>query len=156
MKRREFIALLGGGAAVWSFAARAQQNGLPRVAALMAFKEDDPEEQLRVNALREGLQALGWRERTNIQIDWRFAAGDLTLMQRYASELVNLNQLSSLQRIRLLRRRFFAKHAKYLLYLSQWVIRLEVVSLQALRDLVAVLRASQTMILRSVENGWLC
>jgi putative ABC transport system substrate-binding protein len=90
MKRREFIALLGGGAAVWSFAARAQQNGLPRVAALMAFKEDDPEEQLRVNALREGLQALGWRERTNIQIDWRFAAGDLSLMQRYASELVNL------------------------------------------------------------------
>jgi putative tryptophan/tyrosine transport system substrate-binding protein len=56
----------------------------------MAFKEDDPEEQLRVNALREGLQAFGWRERTNIQIDWRFAAGDLSLMQRYTSELVNL------------------------------------------------------------------
>jgi len=56
----------------------------------MAFKEDDPEEQLRVNALREGLRALGWRERSNIQIDWRFAAGDLSLMQRYVSEFVNL------------------------------------------------------------------
>jgi putative ABC transport system substrate-binding protein len=90
MKRREFIALLGGAGAVWPLAARARQNGSPRVAALMAFKEDDPEEQLRVNALREGLQALGWREQTDIQIDWRFAAGDLSLMQRYASELVNL------------------------------------------------------------------
>jgi putative tryptophan/tyrosine transport system substrate-binding protein len=88
MRRREFIALVG--LTVWPLAARAQQNGSLRVAALMAFKEDDPEEQLRVNALREGLQALGWRERSNIQIDWRFAAGDLSLMQRYASELVNL------------------------------------------------------------------
>jgi putative tryptophan/tyrosine transport system substrate-binding protein len=90
MRRREFITLVGGAAATWPLSARAQQNRLPRVAALMAFREDDPEEQLRVNALREGLQALGWRERTNIQIDWRFAAGDLGLMQRYASELVNL------------------------------------------------------------------
>jgi putative tryptophan/tyrosine transport system substrate-binding protein len=90
MRRREFITFLGAAAATWPLAARAQQNGSPRVAALMAFKEDDPEEQLRVNALREGLQAFGWRERTNIQIDWRFAAGDLSLMQRYTSELVNL------------------------------------------------------------------
>jgi putative ABC transport system substrate-binding protein len=90
MRRREFIALIGAAATAWPLAARAQQTGSPRIAALMAFKEDDPEEQLRVNGLREGLQALGWRERTNIQIDWRFAAGDLSLMQRYASELVNL------------------------------------------------------------------
>jgi ABC-type uncharacterized transport system substrate-binding protein len=90
MRRREFITFLGAAAATWPLAARAQQNDSPRVAALMAFKEDDPEEQLRVNALREGLQAFGWRERTNIQIDWRFAAGDLSLMQRYTSELVNL------------------------------------------------------------------
>jgi hypothetical protein len=53
MRRREFIALVG--LTVWPLAARAQQNGSLRVAALMAFKEDDPEEQLRVNALREGL-----------------------------------------------------------------------------------------------------
>jgi len=90
MRRREFITLISGASLGWALAARAQQNGSPRVVALMAFKEDDPEEQLRVNALREGLQALGWRERTNIQIEWRFAAGDLSLMQRYASELVNL------------------------------------------------------------------
>jgi len=90
MRRREFITLISGASLGWALAARAQQNGSPRVVALMAFKEDDPEEQLRVNALREGLQALGWRERTNIRIEWRFAAGDLSLMQRYASELVNL------------------------------------------------------------------
>jgi len=57
MRRREFITFLGAAAASCPLAARAQQNGSPRVAALMAFKEDDPEEQLRINALREGLQA---------------------------------------------------------------------------------------------------
>jgi putative ABC transport system substrate-binding protein len=139
MRRREFITLLGGAATAGPRGALAQQNGAPRVAALMAFKEDDPEEQLRVNALREGLQALGWREQTNIQIDWRFAAGDLSLMQRYASELINLKPTVIL-----------AENTPVT------AIRLEVGSLQALPDLVAMLPASQTMTLRSVENGWPC
>jgi putative tryptophan/tyrosine transport system substrate-binding protein len=90
MRRRDFVKAVTGLVMTRPLAARAQQNGAPRIAALMAFKEDDPEEQLRVNALRDGLHALGWHERTNIQIEWRFAAGDLSLMQRYASELVNL------------------------------------------------------------------
>src|SRR5262249_40606718 len=90
MRRREFIGLIGGAATAWPIGARAEQNGSPRIAAFMAFKEGDAEEQLRVSTLREGLQALEWRERKNIQINWRFAAGDLSLMQRYASELVNL------------------------------------------------------------------
>jgi putative ABC transport system substrate-binding protein len=92
MRRRDFITALAGAAATWSDAAWAQQlRRMPRAGALMAFKEDDPEEKLRVSALREGLRELGWREGSNIHIDWRFAAGDLSLMERYATELVSLN-----------------------------------------------------------------
>src|SRR5262245_15639981 len=90
MRPREAITFIRAAAASWPLAARAQRNGPPRAPALIALTEADPEEQLRANALREGLQACGWRERTKILIDWRFAAGDLSLMQRYASELVNL------------------------------------------------------------------
>jgi len=154
MRRREFITFLGAAAATWPLAARAQQNGSPRVAALMAFKEDDPEEQLRVNALREGLRALGWRERSNIQIDWRFAAGDLSLMQRYVSELVNLKPAVILAENTPVTAAVLRKTHQIPIVFVQSEIRLEVVLLQALRDLVAMLQASQTMTLRSAENGW--
>src|SRR5262252_2897286 len=60
MNRREFITLLGG-AAAWPLAARAQQGErMRRVGVLMPFAEGDPETQLRVTALRQGLARLGW------------------------------------------------------------------------------------------------
>jgi len=91
MKRREFITLLGGAAVAWPLAARAQQpERMPRIGALMAFTENDPEEKLRVNALRQGLRELGWEEGRNVQTIWRFAAVDPNLMRSYAIELVNL------------------------------------------------------------------
>jgi putative ABC transport system substrate-binding protein len=91
VKRREFITLLGGAAAAWPVAARAQQpERMPRIGALMAFTENDPEEKLRVNALRQGLRELGWEEGRNVQTIWRFAAVDPNLMRSYAIELVNL------------------------------------------------------------------
>jgi putative tryptophan/tyrosine transport system substrate-binding protein len=90
VKRREFIALLGGTAA-WPRAARAQQSGrMPRVAVLMATAESDPEIKARVNAFRQRLQELGWTDGRNIRIDYRFAAGDPTRLQAYAAELVGL------------------------------------------------------------------
>jgi len=91
MKRREFIALLGG-AAAWPLAARAQQAGSTRrIAVLMSFAESDPEAQARVGAFRNGLQELGWAEGRNIRIDVRWAADDAALMQRFAKELVALH-----------------------------------------------------------------
>ena len=53
--------------------------------------EDHPTAQARPTALLEGLAALGWREGTNLRIDWRFAGGDPALFERYAAELVALN-----------------------------------------------------------------
>jgi putative tryptophan/tyrosine transport system substrate-binding protein len=89
MRRREFIALLGG-AAAWPLAARAQQPEMRRIGVLMSLAESDPEAQARVAAFRKGLQTLGWAEGRNVRIDIRWAASDATLMQRFAKELIAL------------------------------------------------------------------
>jgi putative tryptophan/tyrosine transport system substrate-binding protein len=91
MRRREFITLLGGAAAAWPLAARAQQaDGVRRIGVLMGYAESDREGQALVAAFREGLQKLGWAEGRNIRIDTRWAALDEEVMQRFAKELVAL------------------------------------------------------------------
>jgi putative ABC transport system substrate-binding protein len=91
MRRREFITLLGGAAAAWPFAARAQQaERTRRIGVLMGYAENDSEAQAWVAAFREGLQKLGWTEGRNIRIDTRWAAADAEAMQRFAQELVAL------------------------------------------------------------------
>ena len=92
MRRREFISLLGGAAATWPFAARAQQPGqMRRISVLMGHAESDRTGQPFVAAFREGLQKLGWSEGGNIRIDTRWAPpGDAKLRERLAKELVAL------------------------------------------------------------------
>ena len=91
MKRREFITLIGGAAATWPLAARAQQTERMRqLGVLMAHAESDPEGQANVAAFREGLQKLGWMEGRNLRIDTRWAAANVELIQRFAKELVAL------------------------------------------------------------------
>jgi putative ABC transport system substrate-binding protein len=73
MRRREFIALLGGTAA-WPLSARAQRpDQIRRVGVLMGLAEDDPDSKPRLGALRQGLENLGWSEGRNIHLDVRFA-----------------------------------------------------------------------------------
>src|SRR5262249_50189861 len=77
MKRRQFITLLGGGAA-WPLTAWAQQRqGMRRIGVLMAHAENDAEFHDYLSAFREGLQKLGWTEGRNIQIDARWGARGL-------------------------------------------------------------------------------
>jgi ABC-type uncharacterized transport system substrate-binding protein len=91
MRRREFITLLGGAAATWPLAARAQQPyRMRRVGALMGFAESDREGQIFIAAFREGLHNLGWTEGRNIRFDTRWAALDAESVQRFAKELVAL------------------------------------------------------------------
>ena len=91
MKRREFITLLGGAAAAWPLAARAQQGErMRRIGVLMAFAEDDPETKARLAGFRQGLERLGWSEGRNVRIDYRFAAGSADRFQPLAKELVAL------------------------------------------------------------------
>jgi putative tryptophan/tyrosine transport system substrate-binding protein len=88
MKRREFITLLGCGAATWPIAARAQQSDQMRqIAVLMNNAEDDPEGQARAAAFRQGLQALGWTEGKNLRIDWHWTAGDIGRIRGDLTEL---------------------------------------------------------------------
>jgi putative ABC transport system substrate-binding protein len=90
MRRREFITLLGGAAAAWPLAARAeQQDRLRRVGVLMSLAEDDRQGQRYVAALLHGLQELGWNVH-NLHIDVRWGAADIDRIRGQASELVDL------------------------------------------------------------------
>ena len=92
IRRREFTATLGGAVAAWPFGVRAQaQHGerLRRVVFLHSLAENDPEVQIRIAAFREGIEALGWTENRNIQVEHRFSGGDFARMQAYTAELVS-------------------------------------------------------------------
>jgi putative tryptophan/tyrosine transport system substrate-binding protein len=89
MKRREFIALLGGGAAAWPLAARAQQpERVRRIGFLHDYNELDPEGRVQVAAFREALQKLGWTDGRNVLIEYRSGAADNELLRKYATEIV--------------------------------------------------------------------
>jgi len=88
MKRRTFISLLGGAAAVWPLAARAQQGERMRQIAVLMGSADDTEGRRHLTAFREGLQALGWADGRNLRTDYRWAAGDADRMRSFAKEVV--------------------------------------------------------------------
>jgi putative tryptophan/tyrosine transport system substrate-binding protein len=91
MRRREFIKIIGGTAAAWPLAARAQQpDEVRRIGVLVNTAADDPESQANVAAFKQALQQLGWSEGRNLRIDYRGAAGDADRMQALAKELVAL------------------------------------------------------------------
>ena len=91
MKRRDFITLVGGAAAAWPLAARAQQREkMRRIGVLMNLAADDPVSQARMNAFVQALQQSGWTDGVNVRIDTRWAAADPERFRRYATELVAL------------------------------------------------------------------
>jgi putative ABC transport system substrate-binding protein len=88
VKRRAFIAALGGAAVTWPLSARTQQ--VRRIGVLMAFSESDPEAQKLTKTFVQGLDGLGWTQGRNLQIDFRWALGNIAQMQTLARELVDL------------------------------------------------------------------
>jgi putative ABC transport system substrate-binding protein len=88
MKRRQFMILLGGAAAL-PVAARAQPDRVRRVGVLMGIS-DDPEGQARVAVFRQALAALGWIEGRNVQFIYRWSAGDVVHARQFAKELLDL------------------------------------------------------------------
>jgi putative ABC transport system substrate-binding protein len=93
MKRRAFITLLGGAAAAWPLAARAQQGERVRRIGMLSGggTADDPDVQANVAAFLQGLQQLGWTDGRNLRIDIRWGAGNPDNVRKYAAELVALN-----------------------------------------------------------------
>ncbi len=91
MRRREFITLLGGAAAAWPIAARAQQGErIRRVAILLPAAAGDSAFQTRVGAFLQGLQQLGWFNGDNVSIDTRWATAHAAEIRRHAEELAAL------------------------------------------------------------------
>jgi ABC-type uncharacterized transport system substrate-binding protein len=89
MRRREFITLLGGGAAAWPLAARAQQRDrMRRIGILMNLAADDPQGQTRVAAFLQGLQEAGWAVGRNVQIDIRWGDRDAERNRVNVEELI--------------------------------------------------------------------
>src|SRR6266508_386392 len=89
IKRREFIALVGGAAAAWPLAARAQQpDRMRRIGVLMYLAADDAEGQARLAAFTQALKQLGWSDGRNLGIDTRWATADD--IRRHAAELAAL------------------------------------------------------------------
>ena len=91
MKRRDFVALLGGAAAAWPLAARAQQpaDKRPLIAVLIAGSEAAYRRDLE--SFRGGMRQLGYSDGENIRYEYRFADGDLERLPGLAADLVRRN-----------------------------------------------------------------
>jgi putative tryptophan/tyrosine transport system substrate-binding protein len=91
MKRREFIALLGGAAAAWPLVARAQQGErIRRIGVLLPAASDDAQYHAWVGAFLQALALSGWVIGRNVRIDTRWTKGDADNARKYAAELVAL------------------------------------------------------------------
>jgi putative ABC transport system substrate-binding protein len=92
VRRREFISLLGGAATAWPLAASAQQHDrVRRIGLLMVLAESDPQSAVRVAALKQGLEKLGWTVGRNLLIDYRWGVSDVEQARTAASELLDLS-----------------------------------------------------------------
>ena len=95
MRRREFITVVGGAAAAWPRAGRAQQpEQVRRIGVLMSHLESDPEAQAWYAAFRKELQKLGWTEGRNIRIDARWSTSDAVGGTRREEMAISLSVLS--------------------------------------------------------------
>jgi ABC-type uncharacterized transport system substrate-binding protein len=91
MRRREFIALLGSGAAIWPLVAHGQQGErMRRIGVLEETAEDDKERNSQFAKFRDGLASFGWVEGRTVHIEHRFAAADAGRYEPLAKELVAL------------------------------------------------------------------
>jgi putative ABC transport system substrate-binding protein len=92
MRRREYITLLGGAAAAWPLAARAQDGErVHRIGVLMSNVETDPEASARVGALERGLQKLGWSKGRNINFGYRWNVTDADSVRTSVRDLMASN-----------------------------------------------------------------
>jgi putative ABC transport system substrate-binding protein len=91
IQRRDFITLLGGAAASWPLAARAQQRDrVRRIGVLTSGDENDPVYKPRLPAFTQALADLGWTVGRNVRMDLRWGGGDINRIRALAQELVGL------------------------------------------------------------------
>jgi putative tryptophan/tyrosine transport system substrate-binding protein len=84
MRRREFMTLVGGAAATLPLRASAQSEQMRHICVLMGIAENDPSQRSLVSAFTDALKQLGWHDGRNVQIDYRWGAGDPEKIQIFA------------------------------------------------------------------------
>ena len=87
MRRRDFITIIGGGAAMWPLTAKGQQK-LRRTGVLFVLSASDPENQARLAVFVQSLRDLGWTEGHNVQFDVRYGDDDAQNIRLLPAELV--------------------------------------------------------------------
>jgi putative tryptophan/tyrosine transport system substrate-binding protein len=93
MRRREFIAGLGGAAAssaIWPLRGGAQQPRMRRIGVLMGYDENDRTAKAYFSGFTQGLAELGWTDGRNMRVDVRWAAANVVRMRTFANELIDL------------------------------------------------------------------
>jgi putative tryptophan/tyrosine transport system substrate-binding protein len=91
MRRRDFIAAVGGTAAAWPLAVRGQQRERVRLVGLLeGISEDAPGTKVRHTEFLEGLRQLGWMPGRNVRIEVRYGGGDEAQTRKYVAELIAL------------------------------------------------------------------
>jgi putative tryptophan/tyrosine transport system substrate-binding protein len=91
IRRRKFLATLGGAAVAWPLVARAQQpERMRRIGVLTPAAASDLDGQARIAAFRQRLQQLGWTDGSNVRIEVRWSAGNVDEIRKYAAEVVAL------------------------------------------------------------------
>jgi putative ABC transport system substrate-binding protein len=88
MRRRDFIAVLSGGAAAWPLAARAQQL-IRRIGVLMLYPEKDPQGDLRAEVFRREMENAGWKVGGNLQIDFHWGTGNAEWVRSAVAQIVS-------------------------------------------------------------------
>jgi hypothetical protein len=96
MRRRDFLGVVGGAAAAWPLAARAQQpERVRRIGVFAGLTESDASVQPMVAAFRGALAKLGWTEGSNVLIEYHWGGGDADKMRRQAAHWQRSRQTSS-------------------------------------------------------------
>jgi putative ABC transport system substrate-binding protein len=90
MRRREFIAGLGGAVALPLGAGAQERERVRRIGVLMWLNESDPEQKLRLSTFTQALSDLGWTDGRNVRMDLRWSGGDINRIRTLAQELVGL------------------------------------------------------------------
>jgi putative ABC transport system substrate-binding protein len=91
MRRRDFIALIGGSVAAWSSAVPAQPAERTRVVGALMSQGNDSRSQANLAQLRSALQDLGWTEGRNLRLEVRWAEGEAERVRAFAVELAKLS-----------------------------------------------------------------
>src|SRR5262245_54816826 len=155
MGRREFLALLGGAAAAWPLAARAQQpERMRRIGIIPPGTENDTEAQARLAAFRQAMEQLGWKESHNIRFEYRWTSGDAELFKKHAAELVASAPDQILTGITPVVQALKRETRTIPIVTSQ--TRSAAASFRIWRNPAAMSPGSRRSSTRSSENGWSC